>query len=81
MFFKTYSAVIVGITPLLVSVEVDINSRSVKRDMNIVGLPDTAVKESKQRIISAFKNSGIALPDGLVTVNLAPSDVKRKGPI
>jgi len=49
--------------------------------MNIVGLPDTAVKESKQRIISAFKNSGIALPDGLVTVNLAPSDVKRKGPI
>jgi len=79
MFFKTYSAVIVGITPLLVSVEVDINSRSVKRDMNIVGLPDTAVKESKQRIISAFKNSGIALPDGLVTVNLAPSDVKKEG--
>ncbi|QAV32585.1 magnesium chelatase family protein [Fervidobacterium changbaicum] len=79
MFFSTKSAVIVGITPLLVDVEVDINQRSVKRDINIVGLPDTAVKESKQRILSAFKNSNILVPDGLITVNLAPSDVKKEG--
>ncbi len=79
MFFSTNSAVLVGITPVLVTVEVDINTRSVKRDINIVGLPDTAVKESKQRIISAFKNSGSLLPDGLITVNLAPSDIKKEG--
>ncbi|MGQ9856025.1 MAG: YifB family Mg chelatase-like AAA ATPase [Fervidobacterium sp.] len=79
MYFSTKSAVIVGINPLLVTVEVDINSRSVKRDINIVGLPDAAVKESKQRILSAFKNSNISIPDGLITVNLAPSDVKKEG--
>jgi len=79
MFFSTKSAVIVGITPLLVNVEVDVNLRSVKRDINIVGLPDTAVKESKQRILSAFKNSNISIPDGLITVNLAPGDVKKEG--
>lgn len=79
MFFRTKSAVIVGITPLLVNVEVDVNLRSVKRDINIVGLPDTAVKESKQRIMSAFKNSNISIPDGLITVNLAPGDVKKEG--
>ncbi|MCX7653879.1 MAG: YifB family Mg chelatase-like AAA ATPase [Fervidobacterium sp.] len=79
MFFSTQSTVLVGITPVLVTVEVDINTRSVKRDINIVGLPDTAVKESKQRILSAFKNSGNVLPSGLITVNLAPSDIKKEG--
>ncbi|ODN30213.1 YifB family Mg chelatase-like AAA ATPase [Fervidobacterium thailandense] len=79
MFFRLNSAVLVGLKPLLVVVEVDINTRSVRRDINIVGLPDAAVKESKQRILSAFKNSGIVMPDGLITVNLAPSDVKKEG--
>uniref|UniRef100_A0A7C4W319 ATP-binding protein n=1 Tax=Fervidobacterium thailandense TaxID=1008305 RepID=A0A7C4W319_9BACT len=79
MFFRLNSAVLLGLKPLLVVVEVDINSRSVRRDINIVGLPDAAVKESKQRILSAFKNSGIVMPDGLITVNLAPSDVKKEG--
>ncbi|MFN3691515.1 MAG: magnesium chelatase domain-containing protein, partial [Fervidobacterium sp.] len=79
MFFRTKSAVIVGITPVQVTVEVDINTRSVHRDINIVGLPDTAVKESKQRIISALKNSGNLLPNGLITVNLAPGDIKKEG--
>lgn len=79
MYFKLNSAVIVGIKPLLVTVEVDVNARSVKRDINIVGLPDAAVKESKQRILSALKNSGLTVPDGLITVNLAPSDVKKEG--
>lgn len=79
MFFRTKSAVIVGITPVPVTVEVDINIKSVHRDINIVGLPDTAVKESKQRIISALKNSGGILPSGLITVNLAPGDIKKEG--
>ncbi|MGC8820431.1 MAG: YifB family Mg chelatase-like AAA ATPase [Fervidobacterium sp.] len=79
VFYSIKSAVIFGITPLLVTVEVDINTRSAKRDINIVGLPDTSVKESKQRIISALKNSNISVPDGLITVNLAPSDVKKEG--
>ncbi|MFN6991412.1 MAG: YifB family Mg chelatase-like AAA ATPase [Fervidobacterium sp.] len=79
MFYRTKSAVIVGITPVQVTVEVDINTRSVHRDINIVGLPDTAVKESKQRIISALKNSGNLLPNGLITVNLAPGDIKKEG--
>ncbi len=79
MFYKLFSSVINGLVSTLVTVEVDLNQRDVRRDINIVGLADTAVKESKQRILSAFKNSNLPLPQGVITVNLAPADVKKEG--
>lgn len=47
---------------------------------NIVGLPDTAIQESKERVRSALKNSGFAFPSTRITVNLAPADIRKKGP-
>lgn len=68
-----------GLKVMDVLVELDIDSRSLVQDMDIVGLGDTVVKESKKRVKSAVKNSGIELPNGRITVNLAPSDVKKEG--
>ena len=48
---------------------------------NIVGLPDASVKESRDRIRAAIKNSGFTFPRGRITVNLAPADVRKQGPI
>jgi len=47
---------------------------------NIVGLPDAAIQESKERVRSALKNSGFAFPSTRITVNLAPADIRKKGP-
>nr|WP_258001910.1 magnesium chelatase domain-containing protein [Mesotoga sp. Brook.08.YT.4.2.5.1] len=68
-----------GLNVLDVLVELDIDSRAVIQEMDIVGLGDTVIKESKKRVKSAVKNSGIELPNGRITVNLAPSDVKKEG--
>ncbi len=68
-----------GLKVMDVLVELDIDSRALVQDMDIVGLGDTVVKESKKRVKSAVKNSGIELPNGRITVNLAPSDVKKEG--
>ncbi len=59
-------------------VEVDIAERGLPQ-FNIVGLPDTAVKESRDRIKAAFKNSGFPFPLKQITVNLAPADLKKEG--
>ncbi|MBN2218667.1 MAG: YifB family Mg chelatase-like AAA ATPase [Kosmotogaceae bacterium] len=69
----------VGLKVLDVLVELDIDSRAIIQEMDIVGLGDTVIKESKKRVKSAVKNSGIELPNGRITVNLAPSDVKKEG--
>jgi magnesium chelatase family protein len=66
-----------GIDALLVEVEVDITSGLPRLD--VVGLPEGAVKESKDRVRSALKNSGYEFPTRRVTVNLAPADVKKEG--
>ena len=47
----------------------------------VVGLPDAAVKESKERVRAALKNSGFEYPQGRIIVNLAPADLKKEGPI
>ncbi|MFH1339490.1 MAG: YifB family Mg chelatase-like AAA ATPase [Candidatus Omnitrophota bacterium] len=78
MLSRVYSASIFGIEAYLVEIEVDIGSGLPR--INIVGLPDTAVKESKQRVLSAIKNSGYSYPGGRITVNLAPADIKKEGP-
>ena len=70
---------LVGLTGYKVDVEVDINQGLPKYD--IVGLPDTAVKESKERVRSAIKNSGLKFPVHKITVNLAPANKKKEGPV
>ena len=73
---KSYG--LVGLSGFKVDVEVDINQGLPKYD--IVGLPDTAVKESKERVRSAVKNSGYHFPVHRITVNLAPANKKKEGP-
>ncbi len=68
---------LIGIKGYLVKVEVDISRGLPTYD--IVGLADTAIKESKQRIKSAIKNSGFDFPINKITVNLAPADTKKEG--
>lgn len=77
MHSKIHSATIVGVHAHEVQVEVDLSLGML--NFFIVGLPDTAIKESKQRITTALKNSGIRLPDRKITVNLAPADLKKEG--
>lgn len=79
MFSSVNSFGLQGIDGFKVSVEVDTSGGLPKFD--IVGLPDAAVKESKERVRSAIKNSGFTYPVSRITVNLAPADVKKEGPI
>jgi magnesium chelatase family protein len=79
MLFKAFSAAVFGIDAYLVEVEVDVGSGRMG-DFNVVGLPDVAVKESRERIKSAVKNCGFDFPAPQgVTVNLAPADVRKEG--
>lgn len=71
------SATTIGIDAHLVDVEVDLSYGLLQ--FHIVGLPDAAIKESKQRIVTALKNCGIKLPERKITVNLAPADLKKEG--
>src|SRR3954451_16307726 len=68
-----------GIDSKPVTVEVDIRERGLPA-FTIVGLPDRAVRESRERVRAALKNSGFAFPGGRITVNLAPADVRKAGP-
>jgi magnesium chelatase family protein len=78
MLARVQSAHLIGIEPYSVDVEVDIAQKGLPH-FNIVGLPDTAVKESRDRIKSAFKNTGFPFPIKPITVNLAPADLKKEG--
>lgn len=79
MLFKTISASVYGIDAHCVEVEVDVGSARVQ-DFNVVGLPDNAVKESRERIKSALRNCGFEFPYGQgVTINLAPADLRKEG--
>jgi magnesium chelatase family protein len=77
MLFKALSAAVFGIDAYIVEVEVDVSAGS--GDFLTVGLPDAAVKESKERIRSAIKNCGLDFPFQKITVNLAPADIKKEG--
>jgi magnesium chelatase family protein len=80
MLFKTQSAAVYGIDANIIEVEVDISSRQSDHDnFQTVGLPDTAVRESKQRIRAALKNCGYDVPLTQITINLAPADIKKEG--
>jgi magnesium chelatase family protein len=78
MHFKDFSAAVFGIDAYLVEVEVDVGSSRLG-DFNVVGLPDIAVKESRERIKAALKNCGHDFPLQSVTVNLAPADIRKEG--
>ena len=71
------STALCGLDGYIVDVETDISNGMPGFD--IVGLPDAAVKESKERIRAAVKNSGLAFPSKRITVNLAPADIKKEG--
>src|SRR5882724_6551842 len=76
--FRTRSAAVFGIDAHLIDVEVDLYASS-HRDFITVGMPDTAVKESRERIKSALLNSGFGYPNKSVTINLAPANVRKEG--
>ena len=79
MLFKTLSASVYGIDAYVVEVEVDVGSARMQ-DFNVVGWPDNAVKESRERIKSALRNCSFEFPHGQgVTMNLAPADVRKEG--
>ncbi|MGC9360163.1 MAG: YifB family Mg chelatase-like AAA ATPase [Anaerolineae bacterium] len=73
------SCALVGLEGVLVDVEVDVHAGQVGR-IDIVGLPDTAVQESRQRVRSAISNSQLSFPMRHVTINLAPADLRKEGP-
>ncbi len=77
MFAKSYSACLVGIEACSVSVELDI-SRGIPQIV-IVGLPDTAVNEARERVKSAIKSSGFELPLSRIVINMAPADMRKEG--
>ncbi|MCL2699095.1 MAG: YifB family Mg chelatase-like AAA ATPase [Defluviitaleaceae bacterium] len=78
MFSKVKSAAILGIDGYVVDVEVDVSSGLPAFDL--VGLASSAVKESKERVRTAIKNSGYLFPVKRITINLAPADIKKEGP-
>lgn len=78
--FRTRSAAVFGIDAHLIDVEVDLYNSGSARDFITVGMPDMAVRESRERIKSALMNSGFGYPSKAVTINLAPASVRKEGP-
>ena len=83
MIFKTLSAAVYGIDAELVEVEIDLSPRPGDSQhetiVTVVGLPDLAVRESRERIRAAINNSGFSFPAYKTTINLAPADIKKEG--
>ena len=77
MLARVTSGAVLGVDAFLVDVEVDIASGL--PCMNVVGLPDGAVRESRERVTAAIQNSGFEVPPRRITINLAPADVKKDG--
>lgn len=78
MFAKVFSSSTVGLDGVLIEVETDILNGL--PSFTIVGLPDKAVEEARERVRSAIKNSGADLPAKRITINLAPADLQKEGP-
>jgi magnesium chelatase family protein len=76
---KAFSAAVHGIDAYLVEVEADVG-RGMAGNFLIVGLPDAAVQEARERVRAAVRNTGLMFPDKRITVNLAPADVRKEGP-
>lgn len=79
MFARINSMGIFGVDTYMVGVEVDFGQGLPRIDL--VGLPDTAVSESRNRVRSAIKNSGFSFPQSRITINLSPADIRKEGPV
>ena len=79
MLARIHSSCIIGIDATACEVEVDVGQGGFERS-TIVGLPDAAVKESIDRVKSAIVNCGYSCPRTASVINLAPADIKKKGP-
>lgn len=79
MFARINSMGLFGIDSYMVGVEVDFGQGLPRVDL--VGLPDAAVNEAKNRVRSAVKNSGFSFPQSRLTVNLSPADIRKEGPV
>ncbi len=79
MFARINSMGLFGIDSYMVGVEVDYGQGLPRVDL--VGLPDTAVSESRNRVRSAIKNSGYSFPQSRITINLSPADIRKEGPV
>jgi magnesium chelatase family protein len=78
MLARVFSCAVIGLDGVIVEVEVDFGQGL--PHMAIVGLPDAAVQESRERVFSAIKNAGLIYPRRALTVNLAPASVRKEGP-
>ena len=76
MLVKTYGSAVFGIDATTITVEVNLGNGV---NFFLVGLPDSAVKESQQRIKAAFKNNNLKFPGKEITVNMAPADIRKEG--
>src|SRR3981189_283652 len=80
MLFTARSAAVYGIDAHIIEVEVDFSKVKLNEEQfHTVGLPDGAVRESRDRVRSAIKNSGFEIPPTRITINLAPADLKKEG--
>src|SRR4051795_5860716 len=80
MLYKTLSAAVYGIDASIIEVEVDVSGIKCNEDhFHTVGLPDAAVRESRDRVRAALKNCGYDIPPTHITINLAPADIKKEG--
>lgn len=80
MLFKTQSAAVYGIDASIIEVEVDVGVKFTdKENLHTVGLPDAAVRESRDRVKAALRNCGYDIPQTIITVNLAPADIRKEG--
>lgn len=77
MYSKLQSAIVLGIDAFIVDIETHLDNAL--PNFVIVGLPDSAVKESKERVAAAIKNSGLVFPAKKITINLAPADMRKEG--
>ncbi|MHC4947391.1 MAG: YifB family Mg chelatase-like AAA ATPase [Planctomycetota bacterium] len=80
MIFRVHSFILQGIDAAACEIEVDLSTAGLPRT-TVVGLPDAAVRESIERVRAALENTGLRFPRGRITVNLAPADVRKEGPV
>lgn len=76
MLVKTYGSAVIGVNAITITVEVDVDQGI---NFLMVGLPDSAVKESQHRIISAFNNNELHFPHQKIVINMAPADIRKEG--
>jgi magnesium chelatase family protein len=76
MLIKTFGSAVYGINATTITVEVNVDKGT---RFYLVGLPDNAIKESQQRLLAAFKNTGFRMPGQKIVVNMAPADIRKEG--